>query len=90
MVLCTNSVGISNGEFEHIIIDGNSTDGSYEYAEKLSERPHTKVLKQTSKYIYGAFNDALRVASDEKTLFGLLHCGDEINIETVMKLIKIL
>ena len=86
LVLCANSIGHSNGEFEHIIVDGHSTDGSYEYAEELSDRPYTQVIKQTSKYIYGAFNDGLRAASGKYVIF--LHCGDEINLETVMSLVK--
>lgn len=79
-------MGKSNGDFEHIIVDGNSADGSFEYALKLSKKPFTKAFKQTSKYIYGAFNDGLAQAKGEYVIF--LHCGDILDLNIVLKLVK--
>ena len=49
LILCATSIGLSDGEFEHIIVDGQSSDGSFEYAQTLSDRPFTRVINQTSK-----------------------------------------
>ena len=86
LILCANSIGLSDGEFEHIIVDGQSLDGSFEYAQELSNRPYTRVIKQTSKYIYGAFNDGLSASNGKYIIY--LHCGDELNINVVMNLVK--
>tara|TARA_B100000795_G_scaffold211093_1_gene164728 strand:+ start:1086 stop:1835 length:750 start_codon:yes stop_codon:yes gene_type:complete len=86
LILCCNSIGLSEGEFEHIIVDGLSTDGSFEYAQKLSERPFTDAIKQTSPSIYGAFNDGLEAAKGEYVIY--LHCGDELNLDAVMSLVR--
>ena len=86
LILCCNSIGLSEGEFEHIIVDGLSTDGSFEYAQKFSERPFTRTIKQTSPFIYGAFNDGLDEAKGEYVIY--LHCGDELNLKLAMSLVR--
>ena len=44
---------------EHIIIDGNSSDGSLAFIKKFEKLKNYKVLSQQSETIYGAFNEAL-------------------------------
>lgn len=86
LILCASSIGLSDGEFEHIIVDGQSSDGSFEYAQTLSDRPFTRVINQTSKYIYGAFNDGLAAASGRYVIY--LHCGDKLDINLVLGLVR--
>ena len=86
LILCATSIGLSDGEFEHIIVDGQSSDGSFEYAQTLSDRPFTRVINQTSKYIYGAFNDGLAAASGRYVIY--LHCGDELDINLVLGVVR--
>jgi putative colanic acid biosynthesis glycosyltransferase len=85
--LSAESIGLSNGEFEHIIVDGNSTDGSYEYAIDLSSRSNTRVIKQRTHSIYGAFNEGLDESKGEYVIY--LFCGDTMNIDTVKNLVKL-
>jgi glycosyltransferase involved in cell wall biosynthesis len=84
--LCANSIGVSTGEFEHIIVDGGSSDGSFEYAIQLASRPFTRVIKQRSNGIYGAFNDGLSVAEGYYIIY--LHCGDELYLDAVINLVR--
>ena len=86
LIYCCDSIGVSEGEFEHIIVDGHSTDGSFEYAQKFSARPFTRTIKQTSPSIYGAFNDGLYEAKGEHVIY--LHCGDKLNLKLVMDLVR--
>ena len=60
LVKSISSIIIPNGEFEHIIVDGGSTDGSFEYAKEYSSNKDIQLLKQKSDGLYGAFNDGLK------------------------------
>ncbi len=86
MKVSSNSIGISKGDFEHLIIDGNSTDGSFEHAQMLSKQSSTRLKKQSSKYLYGAFNDGINASKGKYIIF--LYCGDVININKVFNLIN--
>jgi len=49
--------------FEHVIVDGGSTDGSLELVAKY---PHIKLLQQTAKTgMYGAIDQGFKAASGE-------------------------
>lgn len=68
-----NSVLSQKGEnFEYIILDGGSTDGSWEYIRSLNFRGKRKTSKDTG--IYNAMNNAVLLASGEYCLF--LNAGD--------------
>ncbi|MFN4762865.1 glycosyltransferase family 2 protein [Gillisia sp. Q332] len=60
-------------EFEYIIIDGGSTDGSKEYIERHSNKIDTWVSEKDSG-IYNAMNKGIKAASGEYLLF--LNSGD--------------
>ena len=68
----------SNDEFEYIIIDGGSTDGSVELIKKYAEESDGKISKWVSEKdsgIYNAMNKGIKLCSG--TLIGLLNSGDE-------------
>lgn len=76
-------------EFEHIIVDGTSTDGSVgvirEYEEQLHLRHsiiHIKWLSEKDNGIYNAMNKGIRMAEGEYLLF--LNSGDALVDENVV------
>ena len=75
-----NSVLSQRGEdFEYIILDGGSTDGSWEYIESLNFRGMKKSAPDTG--IYNAMNNAVLLANGEYCLF--LNAGDTFYDEQV-------
>lgn len=58
-------------DYEHIIIDGASTDGTVSIAR---EYPGTRILSEKDKGLYDAMNKGLRMARGEYLLF--LNAGD--------------
>ncbi len=68
-------------EFEYIIIDGGSTDGSAEYIESQSDHFDYWVSEKDSG-IYNAMNKGIKVATGEYLLF--LNSGDELYSKTVL------
>ncbi|WP_282073731.1 glycosyltransferase family 2 protein [Polaribacter atrinae] len=69
-------------EFEYIIIDGGSTDGSKEYIEKEDEYLNYWVSEKDSG-IYNAMNKAINVAKGEYLLF--LNSGDHLFNDIVLE-----
>ncbi len=57
--------------FEHIIIDGGSTDGTFEI---LKRYPHLKVVNESDQGMYDALNKGLRIATGE--IVGFLNTDD--------------
>jgi hypothetical protein len=57
--------------FEHIVIDGNSDDGT---ASVLLEYPHLRVVREPDSGMYDAINKGLQLASGE--IIGLLNTDD--------------
>ena len=57
--------------FEHIIVDGGSTDGT---AEVLARYPHLVVIREKDRNLYDAINKGLRAARGEA--IGLLNSDD--------------
>lgn len=59
-------------DIEHIIVDGQSTDGTDELLRRLT--PKYNVVKQPPKGVYAAINAGLNAASGD--IIALLHAGD--------------
>jgi len=68
-------------EFEYIVIDGGSTDGSAEYIERQSEHLDYWV-SEPDKGIYNAVNKGIAKAGGEYLLF--LNSGDHLYSATVL------
>ncbi|TDD98398.1 glycosyltransferase family 2 protein [Flavobacterium cellulosilyticum] len=69
-------------DFEYIIVDGGSTDGSAEYIEKQN----TDIdywISESDKGIYHAMNKGIAKATGEYLLF--LNSGDHLNDSSVLK-----
>ncbi len=77
--------------FEHIIIDGMSNDGTIEYCRSYEKSPHVRTvfIAEQDNGIYNAMNKGLRFASGEFCVF--INCGDLLaeNIDFIM-LFKVL
>jgi glycosyltransferase involved in cell wall biosynthesis len=57
--------------FEHIVVDGGSTDGT---AEVLARFPHLTVIREPDRNLYDALNKGLRAARGD--IIGLLNSDD--------------
>ncbi|MBI5352968.1 MAG: glycosyltransferase [Chloroflexi bacterium] len=64
-------LGQKYDDFEHIVIDGGSTDGTLKV---LSKYPHLKTIVKPDKGLYDAINKGLRMAKGE--VIGLLNSDD--------------
>jgi glycosyltransferase involved in cell wall biosynthesis len=69
-------------EFEYIVIDGGSTDGSSAYIESQSEH-FDYWVSEPDKGIYNAMNKGIAKATGEYLLF--LNSGDHLFSETVLE-----
>lgn len=69
-------------EFEYIVIDGGSTDGSKEYIENNSEKIDFWI-SEPDKGIYNAMNKAIGVAKGEYLFF--LNSGDWLYDKNILK-----
>lgn len=69
-------------EFEYIVIDGGSTDGSAEYLESQSDNIDYWV-SESDKGIYNAMNKGIAKAKGEYLLF--LNSGDHLYSDTVLQ-----
>ena len=73
--------GIAQNEFEYIIIDGGSTDGSVDIIKKYAESNDfpikiSKWISEKDKGIYDAINKGIRLASGN--IIGLVNSGDTV------------
>ena len=68
-------------DFEYIVLDGGSTDGSWEYIESLRFKGIKKTAPDTG--IYNAMNHAVLLANGEYCLF--LNAGDTFYDEEVLE-----
>lgn len=68
-------------DFEYIILDGGSTDGSWEYVESLKFNGIKKTAPDTG--IYNAMNSAVLLANGDYCLF--LNAGDTFYDEKVLE-----
>lgn len=58
-------------DFEHVVIDGGSTDGTLEI---LKQYPHLKVISEPDQGMYEALNKGLEIATGE--IIGFLNTDD--------------
>ena len=73
------------GEYEWIIVDGCSTDGSYEYAKELASHTSVKVEQIPARGIYNAMNHGAGNSSTPWLWF--VNAGDIFLDETVLSAI---
>jgi glycosyltransferase involved in cell wall biosynthesis len=78
----TSVFGQTWQEFEYIIIDGGSADGSKEYIESLDDKIEYWVSEQDSG-VYNAMNKGIKAANGEYLLF--LNSGDHLLNNEVLK-----
>ena len=67
--------------FEHIIIDGASTDGTFEYIKSL-EFNNMRYISEKDNGIYDAMNKGIDVSKGEYLLF--LNAGDKFSTEDIL------
>lgn len=80
----------SKDEFEYIIIDGGSKDGSVELIKKYAAEPDSKIFKWVSEKdsgIYNAMNKGIRLSSG--SIIGLLNSGDEALPEAYKNILEL-
>ena len=70
------------GNFELLIIDGNSTDNTVELAEKANI-DNIKIFSEKDKGIYDAMNKGLQKSLGKYVLF--LNAGDSFHDENILK-----
>lgn len=58
---------------EYIVIDGGSTDGSYEIIQSYSHRIH-RIISEPDKGLYDALNKGISMATGE--IIGIMHSDD--------------
>ena len=70
------------GDFEVLIKDGGSTDGSLEGVSDLLADPRVRVITRKDTGIYDAMNQAVEEVAGKYVFF--LNCGDKLYDETVL------
>jgi glycosyltransferase involved in cell wall biosynthesis len=71
-------------DYEHIIIDGQSTDGTLEIIERLSNQNRI-VISEPDNGLYDAMNKGLSIAKGEYIFF--LNSDDYLNNERVLEVV---
>ncbi len=74
------------GDFELIVKDGGSSDGSLEKNQDLLSDPRVRVYTEKDTGIYDAMNQAVGHASGKYLFF--LNCGDTLYDENVLEKVK--
>jgi glycosyltransferase involved in cell wall biosynthesis len=74
-------------DYEYIVVDANSVDGTYEYLKKLKkEKKIKKLILQKSKGIYQAINEGIKASKGK--FIGIIHAADSYTKEIFFKLNK--
>ena len=74
-------------DYEYIVVDANSIDGSYEYLKKLKKKKKIKkLILQKTKGIYQAINIGINASKGK--FIGIIHAGDSYSKEIFFKLNK--
>ena len=80
--ICNNSISDQNVEFEHIVVDGLSQDGTIEWLEK---RPDIRNICEKDQGMYDAINKGIRISNGE--IISYLNC-DEQYLPGALKSVK--
>lgn len=72
-------------DYEHIIVDGSSTDGTLELVEKeaTGSEGRIRILKDVTGGVYNAINEGINVSNGE--YIALLHGSDAFAADDVME-----
>jgi len=74
-------------DYEHIIIDGNSSDGTSEVIKKaIRNQKKINYIRKKDKNLYQALNRGIKVAKGD--FIGILHSGDMYFNNKVLKLVN--
>lgn len=86
IISCLNSIANQKFvKFEHIIIDGNSTDKTSELIKQYTKNKNINVrfISEPDQGIYDALNKGIQMASGE--IVGILHADDQYFDSNVLK-----
>lgn len=72
-------------DYEHIIMDGNSTDGTPLLAQDMADTDHTRIWSEPDNGLYDAMNKAMDRARGEYFIF--LNAGDTFHSPDTLALI---
>ena len=75
--------GKSGFTIEHLIIDGNSSDGTKEYLKHVNNYPYLNFVSEPDKGIYDAMNKGINLAKGEWIQF--LNAGDIYADDSALK-----
>ena len=84
LTLATLPSGLPDG-WEHIVVDGGSTDGSLKIAAAAQSQGQLRLISQKSAGLYGAFNDGLEIALGRHVIY--LYCGDKLHVSRLKDLV---
>lgn len=65
--------GLATDEYEHIVVDGASTDGTLEVLDRY---PHLRVMSEPDRGVYDAMNKGIRAATGD--VIALLNSDDRL------------
>ena len=77
---------LTHADFEHVIVDGLSTDGSIDYLNTL-EIKNTKWVSEKDNGIYDAMNKGIKMCNGNWIIF--MNAGDIFNSNSILTEIKL-
>ena len=72
-----------NNNFEHIVFDGMSSDGTYELLQKLNQNNNFKLIRYKDKNFYDGLNQAIKISKGQ--YIGILNSGDIYTSSNISK-----